>query len=141
MSDNKWTPEPWGINKHPRIENFRYSDWQPEEAIKIAYVVPKPDYDHAFECVNALAGEKDPAQFVGMGKNYIQQDRDIRKLINADPGESTYDEVYTILHKYKAAEMERRELAEQVRKLTKNLNTALDMVEGLKRINSSNANN
>lgn len=79
------------------------------------------NFERAHECVNALAGVENPEQFVRIGKNYINEDKLIRKLINADENERTYDEVERLLK-------QREELAEQVKQLTEALDTAQSMV-------------
>ena len=103
MSGNKCTPEPWP--EYTEIGDFGHAH------------LTEAEYNRARECVNALAGEKDPFQFVGMGKTYIHEDKRIRELIKADENESTYDEVERLMK-------QREELAEQVSKLTESLDLA-----------------
>lgn len=61
-----------------------------------------------------------------MAKNYLNEDKEIRKVINADENESTYDEVVRIMK-------QREELAEQVKELVSKLKTRLLPIPGLSR--------
>jgi hypothetical protein len=86
MSNLKHTPEPWVYEHSSGYLRTADSD-------KIIDTYNDDNGKRIVDCVNALAGIEAPSHFIGIAKNYMRQDTDIRTLINADENESTIDEV------------------------------------------------
>jgi hypothetical protein len=119
MANLKHTPEPWGIAENHKNEEkdnfFQYSIlggmtkavaevWRQnfKEVGLNKFKGEDELHDDAqalanaqriVVCVNAMVGIEEPLHFAIMAKNYIQQDEEIRTLINANDNESTIDEV------------------------------------------------
>lgn len=122
MSENKWTPEPW-----PEYEDDGWSDTPGITKID------DEDYARARECVNALAGEKDPAQFVKLKWDYEKELFDIRYLLKAPHEMTTLETVTAMMN-------QREELAEQCDLLQKGLESCMkqreELAESVKRLSA-----
>lgn len=102
----KHTPTPWMytgnidpnyIQKTQLVLQTKHTN-----SANIAKIIPcvgmtaeevEANAERIVECVNACAGIENPDEIIKRGKAYIDQDKQIRALINADENESTFDEV------------------------------------------------